>query len=109
MILQNSNNIKPNVKDFHAIQINSNLIYYSGIVQNMSLGELKAKNLKEEIHCIKCRTLNEMTINKSRKMKRKKKDITFRNNGQKSEKSESNNIPSNKELDEENKQPEKNV
>ena len=39
----------------------------------MSLSEIKAKNLKEEIHSIVSGTLNEMTINKSRKMKRKKK------------------------------------
>ena len=108
MILQNSNDLKPNIKDFHAIQNNSNLSDYSGGVQNMSLGELKAKNLKEEIHSIVSGTLNEMTINKSRKMKRKKKGNTFRTTGQKSAKSENNNILTNKELDEEKKQPEKN-
>ena len=108
MILQNSNDLKPNVNDFHAIQNNSNLSDYSGGVQNMSLGELKAKNLKEEIHSIVSGTLNEMTINKSRKMKRKKKGNTFRTTGQKSAKSENNNILTNKELDEEKKQAEKN-
>ena len=108
MILQNSNDLKPNVNDFHAIQNNSNLSDYSGGVQNMSLGELKAKNLKEEIHSIVSGTLNEMTINKSRKMKRKKKGKTFRTTGQKSAKSENNNILTNKELDEEKKQAEKN-
>ena len=105
MILQNSNNIKPNINDFHAIQNNSNLSDYSGEVQNMSLSEIKAKNLKEEIHSIVSGTLNEMTMNKNRKMKRKRKGNSSRINGQKTEKSENNNnTPTNKELDKENKQ-----
>ena len=69
---KNSKNIlgkKPNKNDFHAIQNNSNLSDYSGGVENMSLSEIKTKNLKEEIHSIVSGTLNEMTINKSRKMK----------------------------------------
>ena len=66
MILKNSNNSKPNKNDFHAIQNNSNLSDYSGGVQNMSLSEIKAKNLKEEIHSIVSGTLNEMTINKGK-------------------------------------------
>ena len=108
MILQNSNNSKPNKKDFHALQNNSNLSDYSGGVQNMSLSEIKAKNLKEEIHSIVSGTLNEMTINKSRKMKRKKKGNSSRINGQKSAKSENSNIPTSKGLDEDNKQQIKN-
>ena len=108
MILQNSNNSKPNKNDFHAIQNNSNLSDYSGGVQNMSLSEIKAKNLKEEIHSIVSGTLNEMTINKSRKMKRKKKGNSSRLNGQKSAKSENSNIPTTKGLDEDNKQQIKN-
>ena len=105
MILQNSNNVKPNINDFHAIQNNSNLSDFSGAVQNMSLSEIKAKNLKEEIHSIVSGTLNEMTMNKNRKMKRKRKGNSSRTNGQKSAKSENNNIiPTTKELDEENKQ-----
>ena len=105
MILQNSNNVKPNINDFHAIQNNSNLSDYSGEVQNMSLSEIKAKNLKEEIHSIVSGTLNEMTMNKNRKMKRKRKGNSSRINGQKTEKSENNNnTPTNKELDKENKQ-----
>ncbi len=103
MILQNSNNLKQNKNDFHAIQNNSNLSDYSGGVQNMSLSEIKAKNLKEEIHSIVSGTLNEMTMNKNRKMKRKKKGNTARTNGQKSAKSENNNINTTKALDEENK------
>ena len=106
MILQNSNNLKQNKNDFHAIQNNSNLSDYSGGVQNMSLSEIKAKNLKEEIHSIVSGTLNEMTINKSRKMKRKKKGNN--SNEQKSAKRENNNIPTTKELDDDNKQQIKN-
>ena len=108
MILQNSNNVKPNKIDFHAIQNNSNLSDYEGGAQNMSLSEIKAKNLKEEIHSIVSGTLNEMTINKNRKMKRKRKGNSSRTNGQKSAKSENNNIPTTKELDEEYKQQAKN-
>ena len=109
MILQNSNNLKPNIKDFHAIQNNSNISDYSSGSNNMSLGEIKAKNLKEEIHSIVSGTLNEMTMNKNRKMKRKKKGNTARTNGQKSAKSENNNINTTKALDEENKNQIKNV
>ena len=109
MILQNSNNVKPNINDFHAIQNNSNLSDCGGGAQNMSLSEIKAKNLKEEIHSIVSGALNEMTINKNRKMKRKRKGNSSRINGQKSAKSENNNnIPTTKELDEENKQQIKN-
>ena len=103
MILQNSNNLSSNIKDFHAIQNNSNISDYSSGANNMSLGEIKAKNLKEEIHSIVSGTLNEMTMNKNRKMKRKKKGNTARTNGQKSAKSENNNINTSKALDEENK------
>ena len=101
MILQNSNNLSSNIKDFHAIQNNSNISDYSSGANNMSLGEIKAKNLKEEIHSIVSGTLKEMTINKNRK--RKKKGNTARTNGQKSAKSENNNINTTKALDEENK------
>ena len=101
MILQNSNNLSSNIKDFHAIQNNSNISDYSSGANNMSLGEIKAKNLKEEIHSIVSGTLKEMTINKNRK--RKKKGNTARTNGQKSAKSENNIINTTKALAEENK------
>ena len=104
MILQNSNNIKPNIKDFQVIQNNSNISDYATGANNMSLGEIKAKNLKEEIHSIVSGTLNEMTMNKNRKMKRKKKGNSSRTNGQKSAKSDNSNIATTKALDDENKQ-----
>ena len=103
MILQNSNNLPSNLKDFHSIQNNSNMSNYAGGTQDMSLNEIKEKNLKEEIHSIVSGTLNEITINKSRKSKRKKKGKNIKTNGQQSAKSENNNIISNKELNEENK------
>ena len=103
MILQNSNGIKPNLKDFQAVQNNSNLSDFSGALPNMSLSEIKTQNLKEEIHNIVSGTLNQITINKSRKMKRKKKGNTSRTNGQKSDKSENSNIATSKGLEEENK------
>ena len=108
MILKNSNNLKPNIKDFQAIQNNSNISDFSGPGPNMSLSEIKAKNLKEEIHSIVSGTLNEMTINKSRKMKRRKKGNTSRTNGQKLIKNENNNLPTCKELEDENKEQGKN-
>ena len=103
MILQNSNEIKPNLKDFQAIQNNSNISDFSGVPANMSLSEIKTKNLKEEIHSIVSGTLNQITINKSKKMKRKKKGNTSRTNGQKSDKSENSIIPTSKGLEEDNK------
>ena len=105
MILQNSNNLRPNLKDFQAIQNNSNVSDYSGGANNMSLCEIKTKNLKEEIHSIVSGTLNEITINKSRKMKRKKKGNSTRLIGPQSEKNENNNIiVTSKELNDDNKQ-----
>ena len=104
MILQNSNDLKPNKKDFQEIQNNSNVSDYSTGANNMSLGEIKAKNLKEEIHSIVSGTLNEMTMNKNRKMRMKKKGNTARINGQKSDKSDNSNISMAKALDNENKQ-----
>ena len=108
MILQNSNNLPPNIKDFHSVQNNSNVSDFCGGTQNMSLGEIKVKNLKEEIHSIVSGTLNDISNNKSRKMKRKKKGISSIANGQQSDKSENNNIITTKELDEDNKQQIKN-
>jgi hypothetical protein len=107
MILQNSNNVKPNIKDFQAIQNNSNISDFSGAGQNMSLSEIKAKNLKEEIHSIVSGTLNEITMNKCRKMKRRKKGNTSRTNGQRLTKNENNNLVSSKDLDDEKKEKEK--
>lgn len=105
MILQNSNNVRPNLKDFQAIQNNSNVSDYSGGANNMSLCEIKTKNLKEEIHSIVSGTLNEITINKSRKMKRKKRENSTRLIGPQSEKNENNNIiVTSKELNDDNKQ-----
>lgn len=105
MILQNSNNIRPNLKDFQAIQNNSNVSDYAGGANNMSLCEIKTKNLKEEIHSIVSGTLNEITINKSRKMKRKKRGNSTRLIGPQSEKNENNNIiVTSKELNDDNKQ-----
>jgi len=107
MILQNSNNVKPNIKDFQAIQNNSNISDFSGAGQNMSLSEIKAKNLKEEIHSIVSGTLNEITMNKCRKMKRRKKGNTSRTNGQRLTKNENNNLVNSKDLDDEKKEKEK--
>ena len=107
MILQNSNNVKPNIKDFQAIQNNSNISDFSGAGQNMSLSEIKAKNLKEEIHSIVSGTLNEITMNKCRKMKRRKKGNTSRTNGQRLTKNENNNLVNCKDLDDEKKEKEK--
>ena len=108
MILKNSNNLKPNIKDFQAIQNNSNISDFSGPGPNMSLSEIKTQNLKEEIHSIVSGTLNEMTINKCRKIKRRKKGNISRTNGQKLIKNENNNLPTCKELEDENKEQEKN-
>ena len=108
MILKNPNNLKPNIKDFQAIQNNSNISDFSVPGPNMSLSEIKTKNLKEEIHSIVSGTLNEMTINKCRKMKRRKKGNTSRANGQKLIKNENNNLPTCKELEDENKEQGKN-
>ena len=109
MILQNSNNIRPNLKDFQAIQNNSNVSDYAGGANNMSLCEIKTKNLKEEIHSIVSGTLNEITINKSRKMKRKKRGNSTRLIGPQSEKNENNNIiVTSKELNNDNKQKDNN-
>ena len=107
MILQNSNNVKPNIKDFQAIQNNSTISDFSGAGQNMSLSEIKAKNLKEEIHSIVSGTLNEITMNKCRKMKRRKKGNTSRTNGQRLTKNENNNLVNSKDLDDEKKEKEK--
>jgi preprotein translocase subunit SecG len=109
MILQNSNNIRPNLKEFQAIQNNSNVSDYAGGTNNMSLCEIKTKNLKEEIHSIVSGTLNEITINKSRKMKRKKRGNSTRLIGPQSEKNENNNIiVTSKELNNDNKQKDNN-
>ena len=73
MILRNSNSLRPNLKDFQSIQNDSNIMDSSIGPNNLSLSEIKEKNLKEEIHSIVSGTLSKMIINKSKKIKRKKK------------------------------------
>ena len=73
MILRNSNSLSPNLKDFQSIQNDSNIMDSSIGPNNLSLSEIKEKNLKEEIHSIVSGTLSKMIINKSKKIKRKKK------------------------------------
>ena len=73
MILRNSNSLRPNLKDFQSIQNDSNIMDSSSGSNNLSLSEIKEKNLKEEIHSIVSGTLNKLIINKSKKIKRKKK------------------------------------
>ena len=70
MILQNSNDIKPNLKDFQSLHNNSNVSDCISGNHNMSLSEIKAHNLKEEIHNIVSGTLTKMSINK--KFKKRK-------------------------------------
>ena len=70
IILQNPKNTK--LKDFQSLENKSNINDYSINENNNSLGELKAKNLKEEIHLIVSETLSEMTLNKAKKFKKKK-------------------------------------
>ena len=73
IILKNSKN--ENIKDFQILENNSNVNECSLGENNISLGELKTKNLKEEIHCIVSETLSEMTLNKIKKSKKKKKKV----------------------------------
>ena len=91
MILRNTNSLGQNLKDFQSIQNNSNIMDCSNGPNNLSLSEIKEKNLKEEIHSIVSGTLNKMIINKSKKIKRKKKEKIFKN-GKASPKSENKNI-----------------
>ena len=91
MILRNSNSLGPNLKEFHSIQNDSNIMDSSNGPNNMSLNEIKEKNLKEEIHSIVSGTLCKMIINKSKKIKRKKKGKNIKN-GKSSPKSENKNI-----------------
>ncbi len=91
MILRNSNSLRPNLKEFHSIQNDSNIMDSSNGPNNMSLSEIKEKNLKEEIHSIVSGTLCKMIINKSKKIKRKKKGKNIKN-GKSSPKSENKNI-----------------
>ena len=86
MILRNSN-----LKGFQQIQNDSNILDNSNGANNMSLSEIKEKNLKEEIHSIVSGTLSKMIINKSKKLKKKKKGKVLKN-GKGSPKSENKNI-----------------
>ena len=79
MILRNSNSLRPNLKDFQSIQNDSNIMDSSSGSNNLSLSEIKEKNLKEEIHSIVSGTLNKLIINKSKKIKRKKKGKNIKN------------------------------
>ena len=101
MILKNSKD--SNIKDFQPLKNNSNVNDISIGVNNLSLNELKTKNLKEEIHSIVSETLSEMTLNKAKKMKKKKKLSIKRKSGQMSIKIENNDENTNKELKNENK------
>ena len=96
MILHNSK--KPNINEFHQIRNNSNINDCSLGVNNISLTELKTKNLKEEIHSIVSETLSEMTLNKAKKLRKKKKENPKRKSGQISIQNENNAEKSNKEL-----------
>ena len=100
MILHNSK--KPNINEFHQIRNNSNINDCSLGVNNISLTELKTKNLKEEIHSIVSETLSEMTLNKAKKLRKKKKENPKRKSGQISIQNENNEEKSNKELKSEN-------
>ena len=101
MILHNPKN--PNLKEFHQIRNNSNINDCSLGVNNISLTELKTKNLKEEIHSIVSETLSEMTLNKAKKLKKKKKENHKRKSGQITSQIENNEEKTNKELKSENK------
>ena len=79
MILKNEKN--PNIKDFQALQNNSNINDNSINENNISLNQLKTKNLKEEIHCIVSETLSEMSLNKAKKNKKNKKAKFKRKSG----------------------------
>jgi hypothetical protein len=70
---------------------------------NISSGELKAKNLKEEIHLIVSETLSEMTLNKIKKTKKQKGKNYKSKKGQLSIKISDNNENNNKEIEPENK------
>ena len=104
MILRNEKN--PNLKDFQALQNNSNTNDNSIIENNISFNQLKTKNLKEEIHCIVSETLSEMSLNKAKKIKKNKKGGKLKRksgSGQLQIKIEANNENSKKELNQENK------
>ena len=88
MILQNSKN---NLKDFQQLKNNSNVNDCSIGVNNISLTELKTKNLKEEIHSIVCETLSEMSLNKAKKYRKNRKPNIKRKSGQLSVKIDNNN------------------
>ena len=101
MILRNSNSLRPNLKDFHSIQNDSNIMDSPNGPNNLSLSEIKEKNLKEEIHSIVSGTLNKMIINKSKKIKRKKKGKIIKNRKVSSKNENKNIINTDKELIEE--------
>lgn len=101
IVIQNSSSLNSREKNvFRAVQNNSN-VSESNAPQNMSLSEIKEKNLKEEIHSIVSGTLNEMSLNKNRRSKRKKKGSTTRTNGGRSSSKSGNTSVSTKELAEE--------
>ena len=94
MILKSTKN--SNSKDFHVLKNNSDVNEYSIRDNNISLSELKTKNLKEEIHCIVSETLSEMSLNKTKKIKKRKKENKKEKNEKISVKIETNNENTNK-------------
>ena len=101
IIFQNSKN--SSIKDFQCLQNNSKINDYSMSENNISSGELKAKNLKEEIHLIVSETLSEMTLNKIKKTKKQKGKNYKSKKGQLSIKISDNNENNNKEIEPEKK------
>ena len=95
IVIKNPNNIekslkKENIKDFQAVQNNSSV--GDTIQPNMTLGEIKEKNLKEEVHNIISGTLTELSLNKSKKFAQRKKGSSSRRNRVDSAKLANNNI-----------------
>ena len=94
IVIKNPNNIEKikneNINDFQAVQNNSNV--GETIQQNMTLGGIKEKNLKEEVHNIISGTLTELSLNKSKKFAQRKKGSSSRRNRVESEKLTNNNI-----------------
>ena len=94
IVIKNPNNEEKikneNINDFQAVQNNSNV--GETIQQNMTLGGIKEKNLKEEVHNIISGTLTELSLNKSKKFAQRKKGSSSRRNRIESEKLTNNNI-----------------
>ena len=94
IVIKNPNNEEKikneNINDFQAVQNNSNV--GETIQQNMTLGGIKEKNLKEEVHNIISGTLTELSLNKSKKFAQRKKGSSSRRNIIESEKLTNNNI-----------------